>query len=86
MEWFAELKEKYMAWSKKRRIKRTEEIAESLFQITEYNGMLWYTFGGSLFCPCSFVNKDDYIDIDTQYIGTLKTLRNYYIKRNTGDE
>lgn len=64
------------------RLNRTEksrqeavETAESLFQVQEFTGELWLTFGGSLVCPCSML-KDAPVE-------ALKKMRGLYIERNS---
>ena len=48
-----------------------------MFEIEEYDGQLWFTCNGVLFCPCSFFGDDE----DTSAVDMLIKIRNLYIER-----
>jgi hypothetical protein len=52
-----------------------EETARALYQITEHDGRLWFTYETFLYCPCSMMGDDE--------IGALAVLRKSYIDRKT---
>lgn len=66
-------------WKEKREERKridVKERARELFQIREYNGQLWFTYNGSLFCPCSLMG-----DVENG-VNILEKIRNLYIERN----
>ena len=60
-------------YQERKRIERIEKRAEEIFQITEYDGRLWFTYETFLYCPCSMMGDDE--------IGALVALRKSYIDR-----
>lgn len=70
MSIFEKLKIK-RASSKEHRVK---EMSEYAYQITEYQGQLWFTFNGILFCPCKMM--------DGAPIEALQEMRRLYVERN----
>ena len=52
-----------------------KERADVIFQITEYNGELWFTYDTFLYCPCSMMADDPIV--------SLNILRQGYIERNS---
>ena len=62
-------------YQERKRIERIEKRAEEIFQITEYDGRLWFTYETFLYCPCSMMGDDA--------IGALVALRKSYIDRKT---
>lgn len=68
-EFFRERKE----CQERKRIERIEKRANEIFQITEYDGRLWFTCETFLYCPCSMMGDDA--------IGALVALRKSYIDR-----
>lgn len=62
-------------YQERKRIERIEKRADEIFQITEYDGRLWFTYETFLYCPCSMMGDDA--------IGALVALRKSYIDRKT---
>lgn len=60
-------------YQERKRIERIEKRADEIFQITEYDGRLWFTYETFLYCPCSMMGDDA--------IGALVALRKSYIDR-----
>lgn len=62
---------------KRRQDKAThaENFAKILYQITEHEGQLWFTYNGSLFSPCSLLCDD------TSPVAMLGVLRKLYVER-----
>lgn len=56
------------------REKEIEQRACDIYQVQEYNGELWLTFNGNLFCPASMM-KNDAVD-------SVGELRKMFIERN----
>lgn len=65
----------YKKTNERKRIEWIEKRADEIFQITEYDGRLWFTYETFLYCPCSMMGDDT--------IGALATLRKNYIDRKT---
>ena len=65
----------YKKTKEQKRIERIEKRADEIFQITEYDGRLWFTYETFLYCPCSMMSDDA--------IGALVALRKNYIDRKT---
>ena len=55
--------------------KQLEELANDLYQICEHDSALWLTFNGNLVCPCSFLNEDAVVAVNT--------MRKMYVERNS---
>lgn len=68
---------------KAKRAERAQELlvqsANDIFQITEYDGKLWFTYDDNLFCPCELACKDKSPD---EYVNMLDVIRKLYIERN----
>ena len=65
----------------KKKAEKTQEFysrTKSIFQITEYNKEMWFTFNGKLVCPCTYF-KDDAIT-------ALEELRRLYFVNYFKDE
>lgn len=56
------------------RLSHLTEESKSIFQITEYNGELYFTIGTTKFCPCSMLKDEP--------IKALEKIRKLYIERN----
>lgn len=69
MNIISNLKEKISKSRKNNAIKSSKLI----FQVTEYNGDLWFVYCGNLVCPCNLF-KDDYSNV-------LRKMRDSFIKR-----
>ena len=83
MGWLKELYDK----SHKKRVKvhnkRVEEAASHIYQITEYENQLWFTYNGSLFAPCSIVVGDNNGEFSsTECVALLNTIRDLYVQRH----
>lgn len=83
MGWLKDLYDK----SHKRRVenhnKRVEETASHIYQITEYENQLWFTYNGSLFAPCSIiVGNNDGEFSSSECVGMLNVIRELYVKRH----
>lgn len=68
--------EKWKERSHYRKCERIERQSKELYQIREYDGELWLTFGGALICSCEMLAGDD-------SIATLQEIRDNYVKRHT---
>jgi len=77
MSWIKEYWESLKRDRKERHNKAIKERANDIYQITEYCGKLWFTYNGSLFCPCDMMKKEP--------LDALLDLRTSYIVRNTSD-
>jgi len=63
--------ETFRANCKNNENKYNERCASRIFQITEHNHRLWFTYNGRLFCPCDMMKKeplDALLDLRTSYI------------------
>ena len=60
-------------YQQQKRIERIKKRAIEIFQITEYNGKLWFTYDNFLYCPCSMIGNEP--------INALSMLREQYIER-----
>ena len=58
--------------------RKSENQAHLIYQIQEYDGKLWLTFGGALVCPTDMFK--------TEPIETLTEIRKLYVERNTTEE
>ena len=58
--------------------KRAEQRSVEVYQISEHNGQLWFTFMSNLVCPCNMF-KDEPVE-------ALKKMRNDFIARENGEE
>ena len=47
--------------------------SQRLFQLKEYKGEIWLTFGGELVCPSSMLNEDP--------VKAVCTMRDLYVER-----
>lgn len=63
----------------KKRIDGAVIRANEIFQITEYDGQLWFTHNGCLFCPCNML-----VGSETQfdYVTFITKIREMYVERN----
>lgn len=77
MNWIKEYWESLKRDRKERHNKAVKERANDIYQITEHCGKLWFTYNGSLFCPCDMMKKE--------LLDALLDLRTSYIVRNTSD-
>ena len=83
MGWLKELYDKSHEKRVKVHNKRVEEAASHIYQITEYENQLWFTYNGSLFAPCSIVvgNNDGEFS-SSECVGMLNVIRELYVKRH----
>ena len=63
----------YKKSKEQKRMERIQKRASEIFQITEYNGQLWFTCDSFLYCPCSMIENEP--------INALSMLREQYIER-----
>ena len=77
MNWIKEYWESLKRDRKERHNKAVKERANDIYQITEHCGKLWFTYNGSLFCPCDMMKKE--------LLDALLDLRTSYVVRNTSD-
>jgi hypothetical protein len=77
MGWFSNYWENSKTRRKANKEKYIKERANDIYQITEYCGRLWFTYNGSLFCPCDMMKKEP--------LDALLDLRTSYIVRNSNN-
>lgn len=77
MGWFSNFLENFKTRRKANTEKYIKERANDIYQITEYCGRLWFTYNGSLFCPCDMMKKEP--------LDALSDLRTSYIVRNSNN-
>ena len=83
MGWLKELYDKSHNKRVKVHNKRVEEAASHIYQITEYENQLWFTYNGSLFAPCSIVVGDNNGEFSsTECVALLNTIRDLYVQRH----
>ena len=84
MKSISELLNEYKEWRKSVKEKRINRLAHELFQITEHDNMLWFTYNGELFCPCYLFTENN----NKEYNGTtfLSLVRKLFIERNLRNE
>jgi hypothetical protein len=75
MKSISEFLREHKEYQERKRIERIEKRADEIFQITEHDGRLWFTYETFLYCPCSVMGDDA--------IGALVALRKSYIDRKT---
>lgn len=75
MNWIKEYLDRLKKSRQNNKEKYIRERANDIYQITEYCGKLWFTYNGSLFCPCDMMKKEP--------LDALVELRLFYITRNT---
>ena len=63
---------------KQERRKHYEDIACEVFQIKEYNSLLWFTYNGSLFAPCTSCGCKTGEDA----VAMVNVIRQQYVERN----
>lgn len=73
MGWIDKIKKQYQESRRKRMLR----LAEFMFQVTEHDGVLWFTYNGCLFAPCHLLGCDTSVET----VSLLKILRDMYIKR-----
>ena len=74
MELIEKYRQEYRQHQASKAVRRSEQEADALFQIAEYDDQLWLTFGGSKVCPCDML-KDEPVE-------AVKKMRELYIKQN----
>ena len=80
MKWFENIVRNLKKSSDCKSKKKAEERAKYIYQIEEYNGQLWYTCNGMLFCPCSLACGDD--DSESKRVALLNMIRELYVRRS----
>lgn len=75
MNWIKEYLDRLKKSRHNNKERYIRERANDVYQITEYCGQLWFTYNGSLFCPCDLMKKEP--------LDALVELRLFYITRNT---
>ena len=75
MGWFSDYLENLKTRRKANKEKYIKERANDIYQITEYCGRLWFTYNGSLFCPCDMMKDEPLV--------ALNKLREGYIDMHT---
>lgn len=58
--------------------KRSEQRSVEVYQISEHNGKLWFTFMSNLVCPCDMLKDEP--------VAALKRMREDFIARENGTE
>lgn len=72
--------EKIKQWKEdasKRRKEAIIETSKELYQITEYNHQLWFTYRNALFAPCKVMGAET----AEQAVIIINTLRDFYVER-----
>ena len=83
MGWLKELYDKSHEKRIKVHNKKVEDEASHIYQITEYENQLWFTYNGSLFAPCSIiVGNNDGEFSSSECVGMLNVIRELYVKRH----
>ena len=83
MGWLKELYDKSHEKRVKVHNKRVEEEASHIYQITEYENQLWFTYNGSLFAPCSIVVENNEGEFSsTACVAFLNAIRELYVERH----
>lgn len=67
--------EKFKKNQAERSKRSVEQQSCEIYQITEFGGELWLTFGGALVCPCSMLNEPP--------VDAVKKMRELYIGRES---
>lgn len=67
------LLEKFRALRREKAKQETEARADALYQLCEYNGEIWLTYGDHLICPTEML-KDDAVTV-------VKTVRQLFVDR-----
>lgn len=75
MGWFSNYWENSKTRRKANKERYIKERANDIYQITEHDGRLWFTYNGSLFCPCDMMKKE--------LLDALAELRSSYIARHS---
>lgn len=75
MGWFSNYLENFKTRCKANTERYIKERANDIYQITEYGGRLWFTYNGSLFCPCDMMKKE--------LLDALAELRSSFIERHS---
>ena len=75
MNWIKEYFERLRISRQNNRDMYVKERANDIYQITEHCGRLWFTYNGSLFCPCDMMKKEP--------LDALLELRSSYIARHS---
>ena len=65
--------EKYFGMTEEQRRCEAAETSRSLYQLCEFNGEIWLTYGGNLVCPSSML-KDEPVE-------AVEKMRDLYIGR-----
>ena len=75
MNWIKEYLDRLKKSRQNNKERYIREHANDIYQITEYCGQFWFTYNGSIFCPCDMMKKEP--------LDALVELRSFYITRNT---
>lgn len=80
MKWLDNIFKDFKKSSDDRSKKKAEQHAKYLYQIEEYEGQLWFTCNGTLFCPCSLACGDD--NTEGKRVAMLNMIRELYVHRS----
>jgi hypothetical protein len=80
MRWFKELIEKRKEKWHKNAINGAKSEAKRLFQIKEYNSLLWLTYNGQLVAPFAMLCGGEDVN---KCVALLNAIRDLYVKRIT---
>jgi hypothetical protein len=58
---------------KRYKISLREKTAPDMYQLKEFDGKLWVTYGGGLVCPCDMLAMDA--------VEAIRKMRELYIER-----
>jgi hypothetical protein len=78
MRWFKELIAKRKERWHKNAINGAKSEAKRLFQIKEYNSLLWLTYNGQLVAPFTLLCGGEDVN---ECIALLNTIRDIYVER-----
>lgn len=83
MTWLKDVWTRRKSKYNKNREKYVIDRAKEIYQITEYNHQLWYTYNGALFAPCSIVIRNNDGEFSsTACVALLNTIRDLYVERH----
>ena len=80
MQWFKELIARRKEKWRKNAINGAESEAKRLFQIKEYNSLLWLTYNGQLVAPFAMLCSGEDVN---ESVALLNAIRELYVKRIT---
>ena len=81
MNFFNNLIKRWRIYKAETHKRRVVQSAKEIFQLTEFNSALWFTYNGNLFCPAAYFGNDY-----NEAVALVNTLRELYVERNTRTE